>query len=82
MVERFYDFKKPINEAYFPKLDNSVASRNWPFRVAESTLKNINRTADEITQDVNDLQIWYNKIHEVIQSKRYITVRVVLQFKN
>lgn len=38
-VRRLNHFRDPIPEAYFPKLDSGVASRNWPSRQANSTLR-------------------------------------------
>lgn len=31
-VRRFLDIREPIEEGYYPKLDNFVASRVWPSR--------------------------------------------------
>lgn len=31
-VRRLTNFYEPIEEGYYPKLDNSVASRAWPSR--------------------------------------------------
>ncbi|XP_044743290.1 phenoloxidase 1-like [Chrysoperla carnea] len=67
-VERFVDLKQPIKEAYFPKLDSLVASRAWPARSANTTLQNLNRPANRLKQDVDDLKRWSDRIHEAINS--------------
>lgn len=38
-VTRLIDWREPIPEAYFPKLDNIIANRVWPSRPANATLK-------------------------------------------
>jgi hypothetical protein len=38
-VQRLSNFNEPLEEGYFPKLDNSVASHVWPARHAGTTLK-------------------------------------------
>lgn len=37
-AKRFLDFREPIDEGYYPKLDNFVASRLWPSRHQNSRL--------------------------------------------
>ncbi|XP_017775911.1 PREDICTED: phenoloxidase 2-like [Nicrophorus vespilloides] len=67
-VERWTDWKAPIEEAYFPKLDSLVASRAWPARVARQTISNLNREVDQIQQDVDDLIRWRDRIYAAIHS--------------
>ncbi|XP_050510953.1 phenoloxidase 1-like [Diabrotica virgifera virgifera] len=67
-TERFINWRQPIKEAYFPKLDSLVSSRAWPSRVADQTLSNLKREVDQITLDVDDLERWRDRIFEAIQS--------------
>uniref|UniRef100_A0A1I8NVC5 tyrosinase n=1 Tax=Stomoxys calcitrans TaxID=35570 RepID=A0A1I8NVC5_STOCA len=65
-VSRFNNYREPIGEAYFPKMDSIVASRAWPPRFANTKLSDLNRETDQITVDINDLQRWHDKILEAI----------------
>lgn len=38
-VKRFINWREPIQEGYFPKLDSLVSSRVWPPRPANAVLK-------------------------------------------
>ncbi|CAH1101426.1 unnamed protein product [Psylliodes chrysocephalus] len=67
-VERFIDWRKPIAEAYFPKLDSLVASRSWPARVANQTLSNLKREVDQITTDIDELERWRDRIFNAISA--------------
>ena len=63
---RFNEWKQPIKEGYFPKLDSLVASRAWPARIAGQTIKDLARQQDQIHQDVDDLIQWRDRIMEAI----------------
>lgn len=67
-VERYIDWKAPIKEAYFPKLDSLVGSRSWPARVSNTTIQNLNRSVDQIKLDVDDLIRWRDRIFDAIHS--------------
>lgn len=67
-VERLIDFRKPIPEAYFPKLDSLVSSRGWPARVSNQTMANINRESDQVKIDIDDLERWRDRIFAAIHS--------------
>lgn len=67
-VDRFIKWREPIREAYFPKLDSLVASRAWPARVANQELQNLNREVDQIKQDIDDLEIWRDRILDAIHT--------------
>ncbi|CAH1283386.1 unnamed protein product [Diabrotica balteata] len=69
-VERLLDWKKVITEAYFPKLDSLIASRTWPARVANEKLSDLKREADQIVQDVADLERWRDRIFDAIHNGR------------
>ncbi|XP_058055483.1 phenoloxidase 2 [Anopheles bellator] len=65
-VKRLNNLREPIAEGYYPKLDSLVASRAWPGRIDASVLKDLNREADQIKQDVADLERWIDRIYEAI----------------
>lgn len=67
-VERLIDWRKPIKEAYFPKLDSLVASRAYPARVANQTLQDLNREQDQIRADLDQLGRWRDRVFEAIHS--------------
>lgn len=75
-VERLVDFRKPIPEGYFPKLDSIVASRGWPGRVSNSSLQNINRSVDKIRFDIDDMERWRDRIYAAIHSGAVVLVRI------
>lgn len=63
-VQRLNNLRAPITEAYFPKLDSLVASRAWPARSANTPLSDLNREADQIKNDVGDLERWRDRFVE------------------
>ncbi|CAH1106364.1 unnamed protein product [Psylliodes chrysocephalus] len=67
-VERFIDWRQPIAEAYFPKLDSLVASRSWPARVANQRLSNLRREVDQISTDIDEMERWRDRIFNAISS--------------
>lgn len=67
-VERYLNWDIPITEAYFPKLDSLVASRSWPARVSNQTLRDVKREADGVIIDVDDLKRWRDRIYDSIHS--------------
>lgn len=52
-VGRLNNFRAPIPEGYFPKLDSLVASRSWPARISGATLKDLNRELDQVRLDLS-----------------------------
>ncbi|CAH2093356.1 unnamed protein product [Euphydryas editha] len=65
---RFNDFRQPIEEGYFPKLDSQVASRSWPPRFAGSTIQDLDRPVDQIRSDVSQLETWRDRFLQAIES--------------
>lgn len=63
-VQRFNNFRQPIAEAYFPKMDSLVASRAWPSRASNTSLSDLNRELDQIKYDINDLERWTSRFVE------------------
>lgn len=65
-VKRFNNFREPIAEPYFPKMDSLVASRAWPARAANSVLSDVNRERDQVRNDVADLERWRDRFFEAV----------------
>lgn len=65
-VERFNNFRDPLKEGYFPKMDSLVASRAWPARADNMILQDLNREADQLKTDVATLERWRDRIFEAI----------------
>ncbi|XP_031638947.1 phenoloxidase 2-like, partial [Contarinia nasturtii] len=63
-VQRLNNFREPIAEAYFPKMDSLVASRAWPARPSNTRITDMNRELDQIRFDVSDLERWTNRFVE------------------
>ncbi|XP_026488582.1 phenoloxidase subunit 1 [Vanessa tameamea] len=69
---RYNDFRQPIEEGYFPKLDSQVASRAWPPRFAGSTIRDLDRPVDQIRSDVSQLETWRDRFLEAIENMAII----------
>ncbi|XP_073947872.1 phenoloxidase subunit 1-like isoform X2 [Choristoneura fumiferana] len=67
-VEPYQDFRGPISEGYFPKLNSQVASRAWPPRFAHSRIQDLDRPVDLIRADVYQLEIWRDRFLEAIEA--------------
>lgn len=67
-VRRFNNWREPIPEGYFPKLDSQIASRTWPARPSGTLLKDISRQADQVTFDIQTLERFRDRIYEAIHT--------------
>jgi len=67
-IDRFSNFRVPIREGYFPKLDTLVAGRAWPARPDNVSLQNINRPADETRVDINTMEQWRDRFVQAVNS--------------
>lgn len=74
-VERLLNFREPIAEAYFPKLDSLVSSRGWPARVAHQRIQNLRRESDQLSLDIDDLERWRQRVYDAIHSASVMDVR-------
>ncbi|CAK1590051.1 unnamed protein product [Parnassius mnemosyne] len=63
------NFREPITEAYFPKLDSQVASRAWPPRFKGSVIQDLDRPVDQIRSDVSEMETWRERILQAIERK-------------
>ena len=79
-VKRFNNLREPIAEAYFPKMDSLVASRAWPGRVANTTLKDLDRELDQIKNDVADLERWRDRFYEAIHQGFVVGVSIYFEY--
>lgn len=71
-TKRFNNFREPIPEGYFPKMDNSVASRAWPARADNTPIQDLNRELDQVRLDVADLERWRDRILEAVHQMAVI----------
>ncbi|KAE8573876.1 Putative prophenoloxidase [Halyomorpha halys] len=55
-TKRLVNWRDPLEEGYFPKLDSLVASRVWPPRFANTKLNDVYREIDQIKFDLQDLE--------------------------
>ncbi|KAF5280175.1 hypothetical protein FQR65_LT15038 [Abscondita terminalis] len=67
-VTRLIDWREPIAEAYFPKLDSLIASRSYPPRASNQVIKDLNREQDQIKADVTRLEQWRDRVFTAIHS--------------
>lgn len=111
-VVRLTNWRDPIEEGYFPKLDNILANRVWPPRPANARLnviqntiyfinyknvymckytiftfflyfviciqQNINREADQLSFDIEDLERWRDRIFNAIHSGFIVNVIIFI----
>lgn len=75
---KFSNWKEPIPEAYFPKLDSLTSARGWPPRQSGMRWQDLNRPADGLNITVADMEKWRANIQEAISTGR---VTLVSTFK-
>lgn len=78
-VKRFLNWREPIEEAYFPKLNSLVASRSYPGRPAGLRLQDVNRESDQWRIDVQDMETSRDRIFDAIHSGFYLDANNVRQ---
>ncbi|GAB0091392.1 hypothetical protein DMENIID0001_062330 [Sergentomyia squamirostris] len=71
--KRLNNFDKPMTEAYFPKLNTTVASRNYPGRYSDSYLDDLDREDDILECDLSALSRWRDRILEACDQGFAIT---------
>ncbi|XP_013143797.1 PREDICTED: phenoloxidase subunit 1-like [Papilio polytes] len=67
-VKRFKNFREPIEEGYFPKMDLQVASRSIPPRFENSIIRDLDRPVDQIRIEVSELETWRDRYLEAINN--------------
>lgn len=75
---KFSNFREPIPEAYFPKLDSLTSARGWPPRQAGMRWQDLRRPADGLNVSLADMEKWRKNIDEVISTGK---VRLVSTLK-
>ncbi|CAH2052543.1 unnamed protein product, partial [Iphiclides podalirius] len=71
-INRYRNFREPIEEGYFPKLDSQVASRAWPPRFSGSTIRDLDRPVDQIRSDITELETWRDRFLQAIESNSIV----------
>ncbi|XP_046834983.1 phenoloxidase 1-like [Vespa crabro] len=74
-VTRLINWREPIPEGYFPKLDSLTASRTWPARPTGAVLRDISRQVDQLDFDIQDLERWRDRIYEAIHTGSIINIK-------
>nr|WJJ70400.1 venom protein U-MPTX.15-34 [Megalopyge opercularis] len=69
-VIKFSNWREPIPEAYFPKLDSLTSSRGWPPRQSGMLMQDVNRPAEGVNMTMADLERWRRNIEEAIATGR------------
>lgn len=67
-VERWTNFRLPIAQGYFPKLDTLVANRSWPARPDGTAPKDINRPADNLQLSIAEMDRGRDRFIEAINN--------------
>lgn len=75
-VKTFNDYRAPIAEAYFPKMDSLTASRAWPSRAANTSIRDLDRQLDQVKYDVADLTRWTDRFIEACHQGFVTDVRI------
>ncbi|KAK5640166.1 hypothetical protein RI129_010977 [Pyrocoelia pectoralis] len=70
-VRRMVNFREPIPEAYYPKLDSLVANRAYPGRPSGMTLQDVNREQDQWKIDIKEMETSIARLYEAIHSGFY-----------
>ncbi|KPJ14807.1 Phenoloxidase subunit 2 [Papilio machaon] len=65
-TKKFSNWREPIPEGYFPKLDSLTSSRGWPPRQAGMRWQDLNRPVDGLNVKVSDMERWRRNIEEAI----------------
>lgn len=55
-VEPFSNFRAPIKEGYYSKLDTLVANRAWPGRPDGTAPKTLRRVVDDLNLDITEIE--------------------------
>ncbi|KAF9795753.1 hypothetical protein SFRURICE_018881 [Spodoptera frugiperda] len=69
-VKKFSNWREPIPEAYFPKLDSLTSARGWPPRQANMYWQDLNRPVDGLNVTINDMERWRRNVEEAISTGR------------
>ncbi|XP_077295703.1 phenoloxidase 2-like [Arctopsyche grandis] len=67
-VKQYNNFREPVKEGYFPKLQTILASRGWTPRQENMMIQDLDRPVDEIRMTVSDFEIYIRRIYDAIHS--------------
>ncbi|XP_077295280.1 phenoloxidase subunit 2-like isoform X2 [Arctopsyche grandis] len=67
-VKRFNNFRNPIAEGYYSKLDSLTSGRAWTPRQAGATWQDLNRPSDDIILNIEQIEQWRDRIDAAISS--------------
>lgn len=74
-VKRLQNFTEPIKETCFPKLNSKTTNSNWPPRMSDCTIGDLDRYKEDILCDVSGLERWRDRIIDAIDNGFMILVR-------
>ena len=63
------NLREPIPEAYFSKLNSSIASKSYPGRPQYLTPSDTKRPDDNLDFTIDDFDLYYNRIMEAIHTR-------------
>lgn len=69
-VAKFSNWRDPIPEAYYPKLDSLTSARGWPPRQSGMRWQDLNRPVDGLNITVSDMERWRRNIMEAVSTGR------------
>ncbi|XP_075984265.1 phenoloxidase 1-like [Anticarsia gemmatalis] len=72
-VKKFSNWREPIPEAYFPKLDSLTSSRGWPPRQANMSWQDLDRPVDGLKITISDMERWRRNVEEAISTGQVTT---------
>nr|Q25519.3 RecName: Full=Phenoloxidase subunit 2; AltName: Full=proPO-p2 [Manduca sexta]AAC37243.1 prophenoloxidase [Manduca sexta]CAL25133.1 prophenoloxidase [Manduca sexta]prf//2119377A phenol oxidase [Manduca sexta] len=71
-VKKFSDWREPIPEAYYPKLDSLTSARGWPPRQAGMRWQDLKRPVDGLNVTIDDMERYRRNIEEAIATGNVI----------
>lgn len=63
-VKRLHNFYEPIKECCFPKLNSKTTNSNWPGRMSECKMSDLDRPYEEMICDLSALPRWRDRLIE------------------
>lgn len=69
-VKKFGNWREPIPEAYYPKLDSLTSSRGWPPRQAGMRWQNLKRPVDGIDITLEQMEEWRRRLEDAVSTGR------------
>lgn len=76
-VKRLNNFYKPIPEVCFSKLNSKTTKGNWPGRMKNCVISDLDRDVDDLVCDVSGLERWRDRIIDAIDHGYMFLVRMM-----